>query len=94
MKTHNDTFCPVYRATVLPNEDDNCSLCNARIVPISQSAEYIDTEGEAQDLAIDWQAWLQEASLSYGELAEWQDLFTDLGSKFNLTDEFRENGII
>ena len=53
-----------------------------------QSAE------EARELAIDWQTWQQGISLSYGDLAEWSSYFTELAGKFNLTDEFRENGII
>jgi len=51
------------------------------------------TEG-AQALAIDWQDWQAEQSLSYGELVEWQELFTMLGSKFNLTEEFKGNGVL
>lgn len=49
---------------------------------------------EAQQIAIDWQNWQAEQSLSYGELAEFQTYFTELAEKFNLVDEFKENGII
>lgn len=52
------------------------------------------TADGAEQLAIDWQQWASEQSLSYSELAEWQALFTELGTKFNLTDIFVENGII
>lgn len=54
----------------------------------------INTEDEARQYAIDWQNWQAEQSMSYGELAEWQDVFTRLGVRFNLTEEFQENGII
>jgi len=54
----------------------------------------ITTADEATQTAIDWQTWQQEESLSYGELIEWRAYFETLASKFNLTDEFRENGII
>lgn len=54
----------------------------------------ITTEDQARQAAIDWQIWAGEQSLSYGELAEWADHFTQLGEQFNLTDEFKENGII
>jgi len=52
------------------------------------------TEEEARQYAIDWQNWASEQSLSYGELAEWGEIFEKIGEKFNLTEEFKENGII
>ena len=54
----------------------------------------ITTQEEARDAAIDWQTWAGEQSLSYGELADWAGRFEELGKQFNLTDEFKENGII
>lgn len=54
----------------------------------------IKTEDQARQLAIDWQNWQSEQSLSYGELHEWEDLFRKLGRDFYLTAEFSENGII
>lgn len=54
----------------------------------------ITTAGEAQQAAVDWQAWQSEQSLSYGELAEWAGAFEELAKKYDLTDEFVENGII
>ena len=53
----------------------------------------IKTKEEARQYAIDWQSGISEVSLSYGELAEWGEVFTELGKKFDLTEEFRENGI-
>src|SRR5215470_14142167 len=29
---HNDLYCPEYLDKVLPNENGNCSLCNAQLV--------------------------------------------------------------
>lgn len=52
------------------------------------------TQEEARDQAIDWQAWQSEQALSYGELAEWQAHFRQVARKFDLRDEFEENGII
>ena len=52
------------------------------------------TAGEATQYAIDWQIWQGEQSLSYGELAEWQEVFSKLAKKYNLTKVFKENGII
>lgn len=54
----------------------------------------IADQDEARDTAIYWQDWASEKSLSYTELAEWGAYFTELGKKFNLTEEFTENGII
>lgn len=53
----------------------------------------IFTQDEARQYAIDWQSWSAEQSLSYGELAEWQGMFEELGRKFDLLEEFTTNGI-
>lgn len=49
---------------------------------------------EAQDVAIAWQNWQSEQSLSMSEVAEWQGYFEGLAVLYDLTDEFTENGII
>lgn len=54
----------------------------------------VKTAGEAQDQAIAWQKWVSEQSLSYGEFADWQHYFEKLANEFDLTEEFKENGII
>ena len=54
----------------------------------------IKNKGEARDLAIAWQYWASEQSLSYGELAYYQDIFYILAKKYNLVREFKENGIV
>ena len=54
----------------------------------------IKTKAEATSHAINWQNWSSNQSLSCGELAEWQEVFTKLAIKFDLQDEFKENGII
>lgn len=53
-----------------------------------------ETADEARQYAIDWQNWQSEQSLSYGELAEWSGVFRELAEKFELVEEFEENGII
>lgn len=53
-----------------------------------------DSADEARQFAIDWQNWASTQSLSYGELAEYQAYFVQLAERFNLTEEFKENGII
>lgn len=52
------------------------------------------TKQEARQYAIDWQKWQSTQSMSFGEIFDWQYLFQRIGRKFDLTDEFRENGII
>lgn len=54
----------------------------------------IKTEAEARDMAIEWQDWQSDQSLSIGELASWGAFFRSLARKFDLRDEFEENGII
>jgi hypothetical protein len=49
---------------------------------------------EARQQAIEWQMWMADQDMSYGELADWQGHFTETGEKFGLTEEFKENGII
>jgi len=54
----------------------------------------INTAEEARQYAIDWQNWASDQNLSYGELAEWQGYFAELADRFDLKEEFEENGII
>lgn len=54
----------------------------------------IKIKEDARRLAIDFQRWASEQSLSYGELAEYQNYFGKIAKMFGLTREFRENGII
>lgn len=59
-----------------------------------KNIEDVKSSDEAIELAIDWQRQASEESLSYGELADFQSYFETLAKKFNLTEEFKENGII
>jgi hypothetical protein len=52
------------------------------------------TKEQARQYAIDFQVWASEQNLSYSELAEWQAEFERIGIEFDLTEEFKENGII
>ncbi len=54
----------------------------------------ITTRDQAITFAIDWQNWQSTQSLYMSELLEWQRVFTLLALKFDLLDEFQENGII
>ena len=55
---------------------------------------YAQRKEAARESAIDWQIWASEQSLSYGELADFHAHFENLGKRYGLTREFRENGII
>lgn len=52
------------------------------------------TADEARDHAIEWQHWFSERSPSWGEVAGWGEYFAQVAEKFDLVDEFHENGII
>lgn len=59
-----------------------------------ETVQAAKTKDEARQYAIDWQNWQAEHSMSYGELADWQGVFSTLADKFDLVEEFKENGII
>lgn len=54
----------------------------------------ITNREDAIEYAKDWQMWLSEVSISYAELAEWGAIFEELAQRYELTKEFKENGII
>ena len=54
----------------------------------------IKTKEQARQYAIDYQKWASEKDLSYGEILHFQNKLTILGERFDLTEEFKENGII
>ena len=57
--------------------------------------ESVTTKEQAKELAIDWQHWQNDQSLSWLESSQWSDFFSQLVEKFpDLNDEFKENGIL
>ena len=56
--------------------------------------ESIKTQEQARQTAIEWQHKMANLSMSYVELAYWSDFFTQIGKKFGLVREFKENGIL
>lgn len=48
----------------------------------------------ARDIATSWQAHFGNVRYSYGDLLEWSDFFYEIGKRYCLLREFRENGII
>lgn len=54
----------------------------------------VTTAEQATELAKDWQSSCQDNNYSYGELLEYAVYFEQLARKFELEEEFEENGII
>lgn len=55
---------------------------------------YIKTKEQARQYGIDYQKWASEKNLSYGEVIHFQNKLSKLAKKFNLTEEFKENGLL
>jgi hypothetical protein len=73
---------------VIANTDEDRYSGGVLVFPSATTAD------EARDRAITWQHDSSQRSMTYGELATWQDYFQALADRFDLTDEFRENGIL
>lgn len=54
---------------------------------------YQERKKKMREKAIEWQERLVEQSISYGELVIAQSVFEQLGRRYGLLTEFRENGI-
>ena len=54
----------------------------------------VKRKDQARQLAIDWQNWQSDQSLSFGEIARYTEYFAKLAVRFHLKLEFKENGII
>jgi hypothetical protein len=54
----------------------------------------IKTRGQARQAAIDYQDWSSKRAMTYGELNVYQNKFRNIGKRFRLVREFKENGII
>jgi hypothetical protein len=54
----------------------------------------IKNKQEARSFAIHWQNWQSTQALSYSEFMYYENYFRNLGKKFHLMTEFKENGII
>ena len=55
---------------------------------------YQEKKKKAREKAIEWQERFGEQSISYEELAIAQSVFEQLGRRYGLLTEFRENGFI
>lgn len=77
---------------------DKCPDCSLNMMEIIRN---VDNEADARDAAIYWQQWAgeqneigEEPTLFTSDLVEWAEVFRELGEKFDLTEEFEENGIL
>ena len=57
-------------------------------------SKIINTKKEARHFAQEWQSWQSRRNMSYAEIIKWSTYFAILAKKFDLTNEFIENGII
>lgn len=58
------------------------------------SIEELKTADDAREHAQEWQAWTANNKLTLGELIDWENYFEYIAKKFDLTDEFKENGVL
>lgn len=75
----------------------DCLTCGGRgylggMSPLD--ADQITSQDEAREFAQNWQAWQAEQNLFMSEVLQWQGVFEELAAKYDLTEEFEENGII
>jgi len=61
---------------------------------MEKELQKVRTKEDARQYAIEWQTWQSKQAMSYSEVMEWTLVFNDLADRFNLTEEFKENGII
>lgn len=59
--------------------------------PVGDSFEAL--QGLLRDFAVTWQENASHFDYAFSDLAAWSDFFETYGSKYNLLEEFRENGI-
>ena len=55
---------------------------------------YQEKKEEARRRAQEWQNYYSNFNYSYMDLLSWQDFFYNIGKKYGLIREFKENGII
>ena len=63
-------------------------------ISMKRAGSYQRRKEAARNRAIAWQLDFGNHSYSYGEIAYYQNYFEQLGKRWGLLEEFRENGII
>lgn len=61
---------------------------------IKKRMEKVNTPEQAEELAVEWQTSFNSKSKYWSEVFEEAELLAGLAAKFNLTEEFEENGIL
>lgn len=61
---------------------------------MKRAISYQERKEAARNKAIEWQMDFVNHNYSYGEIAYFQNYFEQLGKRYGLLEEFRENGII
>jgi len=51
-------------------------------------------KSQARQVGIDFQQWVSNQALSYGQLSAYQSDLYKMAKRFGLVKEFRENGIV
>ena len=59
----------------------------------SETVDYQFRKSALRDFAIEWQRAVGDISMSYDELAWYEEFFTKYGKRYGLLREFHENGI-
>lgn len=64
------------------------------ILTIKPKNSYWINKDILRNIAIQWQYDFDKFNYSYDELAGWSAFFTELGARYGLLNEFKDNGII
>lgn len=56
--------------------------------------EYMIEKEKTRNMAVEWENDFYNHNYSYDELVYWQEYFERLGQIYDITEEFKENGII
>ena len=69
---------------------------NPNILPRTYKTKwtYKSNQEALRDIAIQWQSDLEKLDYSYNDIALWNDFFYEMGKKYGLIREFKENGIL
>lgn len=65
-----------------------------------EKVKQAQTQEEARQFAVEWQTtWQDENPMEWGSvdwktISEWSQVFAELANRFDLMEEFLENGII
>ena len=57
-------------------------------------SKYEMRKADARERAINWQSHCADENYSWGEMDRFYDYFYNLGKRYGLIRDFRENGII